>query len=132
MHFQTGKKIDFVRNNKFLEKAKDAQKPLLTETVVPQKLVTVTKGKGIDDITIKASNQKLENLSHIKLGKGDSIILDLGNHHVGYFSVEISSVGSPMDAPLFLHLVFAEQPVEFVKITEPYDGALSQAWLQEE
>ena len=132
MHFQTGKKIDFDRNNKFLEKAKDAQQPLLTETVVPQKLVTVTKGKGIDDITIKASNQKLENLSHIKLGKGDSIILDLGNHHVGYFSVEISSVGSPMDAPLFLHLVFAEQPVEFVKIKEPYDGALSKSWLQED
>jgi len=83
MHFQTGKKIDFDRNNKFLDKAKDAQKPLLTETVVPQKLVTVTKGKGIDGITIEASNQKLENLSHIKLGKGDSIILDLGNHHAG-------------------------------------------------
>ncbi|MEB3363522.1 hypothetical protein SDC49_07565 [Lactobacillus sp. R2/2] len=29
-------------------------------------------------------------------------------------------------------MVFAEQPIEFVKITEPYDGALSKSWLQED
>lgn len=132
MHFQTGKNIDFERNDELLKKAQLVQKPLHSKIVKAKDIVEIGQGKGIENISLQPSEKKLANLSDYSLGKGDSIILDFGDHHVGYFSIGISSVGSPMDAPLFLHLVFAEQPIELVKIKEPYQGALSKSWLQEE
>ncbi|GAF41715.1 alfa-L-rhamnosidase [Agrilactobacillus composti DSM 18527 = JCM 14202] len=37
-----------------------------------------------------------------------------------------------MDAPLYIQLIFAEQPVEIGDVNKPYTGLLSQSWLQEE
>lgn len=46
-------------------------------------------------------------------GKGGSFILDFGKHVVGRFQIDIDSVGSPMDAPLYLEIQFVEMPCEF-------------------
>ncbi|MDQ8736599.1 sugar hydrolase [Paenibacillus sp. LHD-38] len=65
-------------------------------------------------------------------GKGDSFVLDFGDHLVGYLSFSVRPVGSPPDAPLKLKLVFGEMPCEIGEPFESYDGWLSSSWLQEE
>lgn len=66
------------------------------------------------------------------LKKGDTLLLDFGDHYVGHFKVHINSVGSPMDAPLSLRIKFAEMPVELTQNSADYDGWLSSSWIQEE
>ncbi|MBB3111558.1 hypothetical protein FHS18_003626 [Paenibacillus phyllosphaerae] len=65
-------------------------------------------------------------------GKGDSFILDFGDHQVGYVTLAIKPVGSPPDAPLKLKLTFGEMPCEIAEPFASYDGWLSSSWLQEE
>lgn len=66
------------------------------------------------------------------LHKGDSLILDFGNHYVGYFGFKIRALRAPCDAPLKIKLYFAEIPAELGRESENYRGWLSEAWLQEE
>lgn len=66
------------------------------------------------------------------MGKRDRIVLDFGDHQVGYLSFSIDSVGSPADAPAKLRLRFAELPFELEEDWESYDGEVSSSWLQEE
>lgn len=68
----------------------------------------------------------------LKKTRDDEVIIDMGEHVVGKFSIDIKHVGSPMDAPLAFKISFAEMPNEFRYRSEDYDGWLSKAWIQEE
>lgn len=63
---------------------------------------------------------------------GDSVVLDFGEQVVGYLCMDISSIGSPQDAPLKMKLTFGEMPCEIGEKFEDYNGWLSSSWLQEE
>jgi len=65
-------------------------------------------------------------------GKGDSFVLDFGDHLVGYLRLSVRPFGSPPDAPLRLKLIFGETPCEIGEPFESYNGWLSSSWLQEE
>lgn len=65
-------------------------------------------------------------------GKGDSFVLDYGDHQVGYVKLALRSTGSPQDAPLKIKLTFGEMPCEIGEPFESYNGWLSSSWLQEE
>lgn len=94
---------------KWLEKA-DALKPILhKEMVEPQ-----------------------DKLPSKPLKKGDSIVLDFGNHYVGNFSMALESLGSPPDAPALLSLKFCEAEREIDEETQGYNGWISLGWIQEE
>ena len=60
------------------------------------------------------------------------MILDFGDHQVGSFKIDINQTGSPMDAPLYLRLKFAEMPAELAVESSEYEGWLSRSWIQEE
>ena len=66
------------------------------------------------------------------LRKGDSIELDLGNHYVGYMTLELDSVGSHPDAPAYIYLKFGENKRELSENTADYNSWISKSWLQEE
>lgn len=66
------------------------------------------------------------------LGKGSKLLLDFGDHHVGYLSFAARSVGSPMDAPAKLRVRYAELPFELEEDWDSYHGEVSSSWLQEE
>jgi alpha-L-rhamnosidase len=74
----------------------------------------------------------IQALAQRSLHKGDSCIVDFGDHQVGYVSLQIRPVGSPPDAPLHLRLTFGEMPVELAEPFAGYDGWVSSSWLQEE
>lgn len=80
----------------------------------------------------KAVIRKAEDYTACALKKGDKVCLDFGDHQVGYFSVELGSVGSHADAPVLLRVHFAENPVELLEDAEEYQGWICSSWIEEE
>ena len=74
----------------------------------------------------------LDQIPHLKLGKGENLCLDFGEHLVGYLTLELSYSGSHPDAPAFLKLKCAETLRELSENSQDYDGWLSRSWIQEE
>ena len=74
----------------------------------------------------------LQELPHLKLGKGENLCLDFGDHMVGYVTLDLSYSGSHPDAPAFLKLKFAENRMELSENSQEYNGWLSRSWIQEE
>ncbi len=66
------------------------------------------------------------------MGRGDSAILDFGGHMSGHVSLVISGEGRGIDAPARIKLILGEVPAEVVQPFDPFRGALSRAWLQDE
>ena len=66
------------------------------------------------------------------LNKGDEIVLDLGNHYVGYFSFMLNYVDMYIDAPVKLCVRFCETRRELDDDYSTYSGTLCESWLQEE
>mgnify|MGYP002508132504 CR=1 FL=1 len=56
------------------------------------------------------------------MGRDDKVILDFGNHNVGYVRFSITSAGSPPDAPAYIRIKFGEIPVEIVENSGEYNG----------
>lgn len=128
--FQINDQIRFNHNTDLLNKA-EGFRPKMNPTVRrPIRAVelerdeTLLEGWGIKEI--HADMEKMA------FSKDQSIILDFGTHCVGRFSMDIRSVGSPMDAPLYLQLRFAEVSPELAHTSDEYDGWLSRSWIQEE
>ena len=69
---------------------------------------------------------------NVVLNKGDSVVIDLGNHYVGYFSFVMKKVTEYIDAPVRLVIRFCEVERELCDDYDDYNGWLSASWLQEE
>ncbi len=67
-----------------------------------------------------------------ELKSGDKLCLDLGNHYVGYLSLQFSTKGSHFDAPAWLRIQFAERLCELEEDAESYHGWISKGWIQQE
>lgn len=64
--------------------------------------------------------------------KGESFILDLGNHYVGCFSFSMDIFDDFISAPVQLVIRFGEDMREINDDFSAYKGTISGAWLQEE
>lgn len=130
--FQINDDVEFNHDKQLLKKADDNIPELKKRVVTPVQVVeTVIDKNLLDNVgTKKAANTT--QLSQMKFGRDDRLILDFGNHYVGHFTIRIKSVGSPMDAPLTLKLKFAELPTELNQDSQDYQGWLSRSWMQEE
>ena len=62
------------------------------------------------------------------LKKGESVCLDFGEHVVGTVTVRLGFSGSHPDAPAWIRLQFAEQPIELFERAEDYRGWISTGW----
>lgn len=94
-------------NEYYLQKAK-AEQPRLIETAVTPDLAPQT------------------------LFRGDRIVIDLGDHYVGYFSFRMNWVDLYVDAPVRLYVKFCETKRELEDDFSAYQGRLCASWLQEE
>ncbi|RHW52098.1 alpha-rhamnosidase [Bombilactobacillus bombi] len=130
--FQINNDIKFKHNNNFLNKANNYRPTIQHNNIKPIAIVQLKKnsssleGYGIEQI------DDITNLKKHHLKRNDKLILDFGDHQVGKFTIDIKSVGSPMDSPLFLKLKFAEMPAELAHNSKDYNGWLSKSWIQEE
>lgn len=131
--FQINNDVKFNHNEELLKKAEDNTPKLKHEKVSAKKIVDIVADKdAMNGFKAVDSDKDISNLSSYSFKKGEKIVLDFGNHEVGHFGIDLDSVGSPMDAPLFLHLTFAETPAEIGVDSSTYDGWLSSSWITEE
>ncbi|MCV3322516.1 alpha-rhamnosidase [Pediococcus ethanolidurans] len=129
--FQINNDVNFTHNKELLKKAENLKPKLQHTSIDAVDTVTIIKDStSLGGYSVRKMDKS--NSLDKPLKKGESVILDFGNHHVGHFSVHIDSVGSPMDAPLTLRIKFAEMPIELVKDSKDYTGWLSSSWIQEE
>ncbi len=132
MSFQQNLNLEVAKNEAFEQIANELKPKIYRNRKEARKIVRVDKNEdkihGWGVTPLKSATA----LEDEVLGKGDSIILDFGDHMVGYVTLHISPVGSPPDAPLHLRLTFGEMPVEVAEPFSSYDGWISSSWLQEE
>lgn len=132
IEFQKNEDIVIVRNEDYLQKA-EKLKPALHETIVsPKRLAAVASNSSKIHGWELQTQADAATMSSKVLRKGDHIIVDFGQHLVGYVSLYVQPVGSPPDAPLHLKLTFGEMPVEMAEDFATYEGMLSSSWLQQE
>lgn len=72
------------------------------------------------------------NMLPVQMKTGDKIVLDYGNHQVGYLTLSFSTIGSHFDAPAWLRIKFAERLCELEENAEDYHGWISKGWIQQE
>lgn len=119
--------------NKYLIALAQANIPELNHTVLePISVVTmVPDDQALLNRRID-SRQPAQQAYERQLQSGDSLILDFGEHVVGYPEFDFSVASGTMDAPLRIQLVFGETEGEVSTPFDPYTGKLCRSWLQDE
>lgn len=131
--FQINDDVVWHRDEKLLTIADEAIPNLKKYPIVPTSIVEIIPDeRALAGFRARKKEQSINDLPSYTLGRDESIVLDLGDHFVGTFSIAIDSVGSPMDAPLYLRVKFAEIPAEIAVESSAYEGWLSRSWIQEE
>lgn len=131
--FQINRDVKFNHNEALLKKAEENHPEIFRTKAAPKRIVEIIPDETkLNGWGVKKAALSLENLSSFGMKRDDSLILDFGEHCVGSFSVNISSVGSPMDAPLYMRVRFGEIPAELAGDSSSYEGWLSKSWIQEE
>ena len=112
--------------------AAEACKPVLIERVVrPVHLM-----KPVEDASaflgwrLSAANEAAVALNR-PLEPGETFYFDFGEHLTGHFSIRLVRCGTPVDAPVRLHLEFGEVPAEIVRSFDKSCG-LASSWHQDE
>lgn len=108
-------------------------KPSLNELEIhPKALVEVkANSEAFQDWEI-SRKCGVDQLKEKPFGKGDSFILDFGDHLTGYMNLSVDWVGYPPGAPLRIKLILGEMPCEIGESFDNYTGMLSRSWLQDE
>lgn len=116
----------------WLQKAQQSMPELKRTTVKPQAVVrSVADAQAFQGWRMEQS-EPIEALYGTSFKERGSVIIDLGDHYTGYFSMKVNHTGLPADAPIRLRLTFGEVPAELNTPFDPYKGSLSRAWLQDE
>lgn len=127
-----------MRNQELLDKAIELL-PDLYETKVEVARTVVINEKSGSDAGFEGNEKNLPvevkestDFRKLEMEKKDKVILDFGNHQVGYLSLDLSYTGSHPDAPLWLKFHFAEQPIELFEDPDAYDGWVCSSWIETE
>lgn len=121
--------FEMIVNDGFVKKADSLTPELIKTEAFPERIVTVEQ----DGESVKAVYQAgIEALPTMELGRDDKLVLDFGNHYVGYVRFRMASVGSPPDAPAYIRIKFGEIPAEIAEDSGEYHGDIGKGWIQEE
>lgn len=118
------------RNEVFLDKAEKLKPELYINRVKAERIIEIEQNEMQETIVKKEEPAAI--LSEKKLKKAESLILDFGNHYVGYLSLGLESAGSHPDAPAYIYFRFAERLEELTGNTAEYNGWIGRGWIQEE
>lgn len=133
LNIQVGKEkiMEFIHNETLAQKAKALQRPLNHETKYPCSIVRIERDEsafqGLRAVRLADVDFPLI------LGRKESVILDFGEHCVGYLQYSLTHLPeSIVDSPAMLKFTFGEFPLEIEQPIEEYKGALGSGWLQNE
>lgn len=116
------------RDERFLKIAEELAPVLDGEEICPADIMDLPGAeKGSEGCSLEQAEQ-----GGWKFKRDDAAVLDFGDHHVGYVTLELSSAGSHPDAPAYIYLRFAERPDELTADPSLYNGWIGKGWIQEE
>lgn len=118
------------RNEAFLEQAEKLKPELYINHVKAERIIEIEQNEMQE--TIVKKEEPVAILLEKKLKKAESLILDFGNHYVGYLTLDLESWGSHPDAPAYIYFRFAERLDELAENPEEYNGWIGKGWIQEE
>jgi len=122
-----------VRRRQELVDIAESIKPKLHKAeVYPKEVIEVIKDPNAFQGCKTQTIGSIEGLQEKSFGKNESLIVDFGDHQVGYLNLSIKPTGSLPDAPLRLKLIFGEMPCEIAESFDDYNGWISRSWLQDE
>ena len=123
--------MSFIIHEQFEKKANEHKRPLRHTKVAPVQTVEIVedaaafqglRAERVGDVSLP-----------LTMNKGDSVILDFGDHYVGYLHFALGHFDSHItDSPLMFRFTFGEKPLEVVTPAEKYKGTHTYSWLQEE
>ena len=124
---------NFYEDGQLWVKMAESLKPELTETVVhPEGVVEIVKNEDAFQGWEARRVADINTVYDKSIRRINSVIVDFGDHYTGYFSFDLETIRGTSDAPVRFKLTFGEVPSEMVTPFDPYEGALSRAWLQDE
>lgn len=88
--------------------------------------------KADENLPLLHENVIIPEFPYTVLEQNDEVVIDLGNHYVGYFSFRMNYVDQYIDAPVKLCVRFCETKRELEDDFASYQGGLCSSWLQEE
>jgi len=126
--------MNSTRQKLFLKRADETHPVLIERTCRPiGEVIPVADKKAFQGWKLKPAKEANAWPERTYKYKGaGSLILDFGEHLVGYFQFSLIAEGEVIDAPLHLRVVFGEVPSEVCEPFDPFHGALSRGWLQDE
>lgn len=131
--FQINNNLKFKHDEALLEKAEKFKPEIKKQEVKPVRIVELIEDQSkLNGVGVAKSEKDIERIKEYGLKRNDKMILDFGDHRVGTFRIDADQIGSPIDAPLYLRIKFAEMPAELAVESEDYEGWLSRSWIQEE
>jgi alpha-L-rhamnosidase len=111
----------------------EKSKPHLSEKIIkPIAIVDIiADSSAFQDWCAKPVAQ-IDSIYNTSFKNLNTVTVDFGDHYTGYFSFELKTIAGTADAPVRFRLTFGEVPAEMVTPFDPFPGALSRAWMQDE
>ncbi len=125
-------RMAIIQIKEYIEKANSYKRNLKTTKVTPKSTAEIVKDEtAFQKLKIVVRDEL--SLPFI-LNSGESILLDFGDHCVGYLNYSLDSYGGLLvcDSPVKLKFSFGEFPYEIVKPESEYKGDLGNGWFQRE
>ncbi|RKP49932.1 sugar hydrolase [Cohnella endophytica] len=119
-------------NKPFVDIAERLKPELIEQKIYPKRLVEIVADpEALHGWRVQGVGT-YDSLHERKFEKGDSFVLDLGDHQVGYLTFSLQSAEARADAPVRLKFIFGEMPCEIGESFDEYNGWLDRSWLQDE
>ena len=124
--------MSVIENQTFIKKANDFKRPLKKRTVYPTNIVEIVEDpnafQGLRVVPIHEFNLPF------KMNSGDKVLIDFGDHCVGYLNFALNHLGDQQiaDSPVKVRFSFGEFPLEIMTPPEKYSGTLGNGWIQRE
>ena len=113
-----------------LDRAALYKKPLYENIVRPEAMVLLQENE-LGNVEV-IERKEAEIMKEKSLSKGEKLILDFGDHQVGYVTLNFNLQRGPQDSPAYIRLKFGEVAKEIMESSEDYHGWVSKSWIQEE
>lgn len=119
-----------VLHEEYIRKAVSCRRTLQENLVRPMAVVTLEQKEDGSAAVIKREDPG--RMGETPLSSGGRLVLDFGDHQVGYVTLRFSPRRGPQDSPAYIRLKFGEDAREILERSEDYHGWISRSWIQEE
>ena len=119
-----------VLHEEYIRKAVSNRRALHENLVRPRAVVTLEQTEDGSAAVVKSEHPG--RMREMPLSSGGRLVLDFGDHQVGYVTLHLSTRSGPQDSPAYIRLKFGEEAKEILERSEDYHGWISRSWIQEE